>query len=193
MRSCVTWHSQEPGTRPSSSSTTPVRSSLAYTPPYRCAHTRPEADDLRGEQPKDVHTAAAAQLLNAAAETGPPGGVLAFMTRGIAQLATFRLDDAAAAFDGVLASRPTNLVALVGKARVLYARKQYPRALAVFQHVLTLAPNALPDPRVGIGLCFWAMDQKQKARAAWQRSVEVVRVCPARKKHPTPHRPSAAP
>lgn len=84
------------------------------------------------------------------------------------------LDDAAKSFDAVLGEKPTNLVALLGKARIAYARKQYAQALKLFQQVLQLGPTSRPDPRVGIGLCFWALDQKDKARAVWERSLEVV-------------------
>lgn len=103
------------------------------------------------------------------------------------------MDDALRSFEGVLAEKPTNLVALLGKvyiyiypnpdhnsisvnfqARILYARRQYPASLKVFQHVLSLSPRCLPDPRIGIGLCLWAMDHKTQAKAAWARSLEVV-------------------
>jgi hypothetical protein len=63
------------------------------------------------------------------------------------------------------------------KARIFYARRQFPQALKLLQEVLKLNPDCQPDPRVGIGLCLWAMDHKQKARAAWQRSLEVVSIC----------------
>lgn len=42
--------------------------------------------------------------------------------------------------------------------------------------MLKLSPNCVPDPRIGIGLCYWALDNKVKAKAAWQRSLEVVSV-----------------
>ncbi len=100
------------------------------------------------------------------------------------------MDDALRSFDGVLAVKPTNLVALLGKvvymynvacfvptksnkARILYARRNFKEALRLFQDVLRYNPNCQPDPRIGIGLCFWAMDNKAKARAAWYRSLEV--------------------
>jgi len=64
------------------------------------------------------------------------------------------------------------------QARILYARRQHAQALKIFQEVLRYNPECKPDPRVGIGLCFWALDQKARAKAAWQRSLEVVRVYP---------------
>lgn len=95
--------------------------------------------------------------------------------QGIWQLATANLDDSWKSFNLVLQSRPTNIIALLGKARISYARKQYTPALRLFQQVLQLKPDAQPDPRVGIGMCYWAMEQKQRARLCWERSLEVVR------------------
>ncbi|EGO00400.1 hypothetical protein SERLA73DRAFT_122419 [Serpula lacrymans var. lacrymans S7.3] len=135
-------------------------------------------DRLSNERPKEEYYKEAAQYLNsgerAAAESGEGvGGTLAFLTRGIQQLATRSMDDALRSFEGVLAEKPTNLIALLGKARILYARRGYPQALKLFQQVLQLSPQCQPDPRIGIGLCLWAMDHKAKAKAAWQRSLEV--------------------
>jgi len=48
-------------------------------------------------------------------------------------------------------------------------------ALKIFQDVLRLSPQCLPDPRIGIGLCLWALGNKEKAKMAWKRSVDVVR------------------
>ena len=86
------------------------------------------------------------------------------------------MDDALRSFDGVLAMKPTNVVALLGKGRIFYTRRQYPQSLRLFQEVLRLSPNCKPDPRIGIGLCFWALDYKAQAKAAWERSLEVVRL-----------------
>ncbi|KAG1735969.1 hypothetical protein EDB19DRAFT_1896149 [Suillus lakei] len=140
----------------------------------------PEAreDKLTNVRPKEEYYREAAQYLNtgerAAAEGGEGvGGTLAFLTRGIQQLATRSMDDAMRSFEGVLAEKPTNVVALLGKARILYARRSYPQALKLFQQILQLNPHCIPDPRIGIGLCLWAMDYKSKAKAAWQRSLEV--------------------
>ncbi|KAG0696963.1 hypothetical protein DFH29DRAFT_178165 [Suillus ampliporus] len=135
-------------------------------------------DKLTGVRSKEEYYREAAQYLNtgerAAAEGGEGvGGTLAFLTRGIQQLATRSMDDAMRSFEGVLAEKPTNVVALLGKARILYARRSYPQALKLFQQILQLNPQCIPDPRIGIGLCLWAMDYKSKAKAAWQRSLEV--------------------
>ncbi|KAI0044199.1 RNA polymerase II-associated protein [Auriscalpium vulgare] len=98
---------------------------------------------------------------------------LIVMTRAIHQLANNEMDDALRSFQSILVKKPTNLIALLGKARILYARRQYGAALKIFQQVLQLNPHCLPDPRIGIGLCFWAMNHREQAKAAWQRSAEV--------------------
>ncbi|KAI0786580.1 RNA polymerase II-associated protein [Abortiporus biennis] len=135
-------------------------------------------DDMRKEKPRDEYYREAAQYLNqgerAVAESGEGmGTTLSFLTRAILQLGNRSMDDALRSFDGVLAQKPTNVVALLGKARILYTRRQYSQALKLFQEVLRLNPRCQPDPRIGIGLCLWAMDHKAKAKAAWQRSFQV--------------------
>lgn len=60
------------------------------------------------------------------------------------------------------------------KARILYARRNYREALKLYQDVLRYNPKCRPDPRIGIGLCLWSLELKEKARAAWRRSLEVV-------------------
>ncbi|PPQ73427.1 hypothetical protein CVT24_008133 [Panaeolus cyanescens] len=137
-----------------------------------------QQDIMTSEKSKDEYYREAAQYLNTGERVGADsgervGGMLAFLTRGIHQLSTRSMDDAMRSFDGVLAEKPTNLIALLGKARILYNRRNYKEALKLFQDVLRYNPYCVPDPRIGIGLCFWAMDQKARAKAAWQRSLEV--------------------
>ena len=99
-------------------------------------------EDKLTERSKEEYYRDAAQYLNAgeraAAEGGEGvGGTLAFLTRGtsrtsfggpnsglliyigIQQLATRSMDDAMRSFEGVLAEKPTNIVALLGKVRAL--------------------------------------------------------------------------
>ncbi|KAJ6465111.1 RNA polymerase II-associated protein [Mycena vitilis] len=133
--------------------------------------------DARQDIVKDQQTKAdfykeAAIDLNLGASVGFDGH-LAFLTRGIHQLATRGMTDALASFNGVLEQKPTNLVALIGKGRILYAQRNFPEALKIFRRVLELNPECLPDPRIGIGLCLWALGHKAKAKAAWQRSLDV--------------------
>lgn len=151
---------------------------------------------MTGEKPKEEYYREAAQYLNTSDRVGTESGegvstTLAFLTRGvwlpfdsltstyssysgIQQLATGSLKDAYASFDIVLQQHPTNLVALLGQGRVLYAERKFSEALKTFRRVLELNPRCQPDPRIGIGLCFWAMENKAMAKAAWERSLEVV-------------------
>ncbi|KAF5374557.1 hypothetical protein D9757_010165 [Collybiopsis confluens] len=136
-------------------------------------------DVVTGQKSKEDYHKEAATLINAAqraaaeSEDQASGMELAFLTRGIQQLATRNMDEAMRSFDGVLAKKPTNLVALLGKGRILYLRRNYPQALQNFQQVLRYNPHCNPDPRIGIGLCFWSMNNKAKAKAAWERSLEL--------------------
>ncbi|KAJ3802188.1 RNA polymerase II-associated protein [Lentinula aff. detonsa] len=139
-------------------------------------------DIMTNQKPKEEYHKEAASLINAASksasdanQSGEPavGMELAFLTRGIQQLATRHLDEALRSFEDVLATKPTNLVALLGKARILYMRRNFPQALQIFQQVLRCNPRCQPDPRIGIGLCFWSLNNKTKAKAAWERSLEL--------------------
>lgn len=56
----------------------------------------------------------------------------------------------------------------------MYARKRFRESLQLYQRILRLSPNTQPDPRIGIGLCFWQLGEKSKAKKAWERSLELV-------------------
>ncbi|GEM08555.1 pol II transcription elongation factor [Rhodotorula toruloides] len=58
-------------------------------------------------------------------------------------------------------------------ARIQFSQRAFRPALKTYQEVLRLAPNFLPDPRIGIGLCFWMLGDREKARKAWERSMQV--------------------
>ncbi|KAI3615454.1 pol ii transcription elongation factor [Moniliophthora roreri] len=121
----------------------------------------------------EAATATNAALALTQASLSNSSSQLAFLTRGILQLDTRSFDEALRSFDQVLSEKPTNIVALLGKARILYARRSYGPALQMFQLVLRYSPNCQPDPRIGIGLCLLAMGNPEKAKAAWDRSYEV--------------------
>ncbi|GAA5918530.1 hypothetical protein JCM1841_003285 [Sporobolomyces salmonicolor] len=89
-----------------------------------------------------------------------------FMAKG-------KLDDANRLFDAILLEEPTHLMALMGRARILFSRLSFRPALKTYQQVLQLDPTFLPDPRIGIGLCFWMLGDRDKARRAWERSLIV--------------------
>lgn len=84
------------------------------------------------------------------------------------------LDNATKIFDDAIrGSRATNMLATLGKARVLYARKRYDKSLECYQEVLMKRPDMDPDPRLGIGLCFWNLGHKEDAAGAWERALEL--------------------
>lgn len=81
-----------------------------------------------------------------------------------------RFDEAFRIYEHILSKCPQHLFALMGKARILYVRRQFRAALKLYQSVLSVAPKFLPDPRIGIGLCFWNLGEHTLARKAWSRS-----------------------
>ncbi|KAF8334987.1 uncharacterized protein EI90DRAFT_3144919 [Cantharellus anzutake] len=152
------------------------------------ARTAPKMiiSDARGDvmanaSPKSHYHQQTAQHMNHAAELAAREvskddvrtQSLIYLTRGNYLLSIRQLDDALNAFEQVLALRPSNIPSLLGKARIFYTRRQHREALKIFQRVLALNPMVAPDPRIGIGLCLWALNNHDKARAAWQRSLEL--------------------
>ncbi|ODQ54576.1 TPR-like protein [Saitoella complicata NRRL Y-17804] len=86
------------------------------------------------------------------------------------------IEETRRAFDAVhakTAANKPNLVALLGRAKVLYEKKKWKESLKEYQRVLTLRPTMRPDPRIGIGLCYWKLGRKEMAKAAWERSNKV--------------------
>ncbi|RSH95616.1 hypothetical protein EHS25_000708 [Saitozyma podzolica] len=71
----------------------------------------------------------------------------------------------------LLGRQPNNLIALTAQARLQFARRLHEAALATYQKLLSLSPDMNPDPRIGLGLCFWVLGDRVKARAAWERSL----------------------
>lgn len=77
--------------------------------------------------------------------------------------------------DSLRATYGKNLMAKLGKARVNYAMGKYADALKMYQTVLESSPDLIdPDPRIGIGCCFWHLGFKDDAAGAWQRSLDLV-------------------
>lgn len=93
-----------------------------------------------------------------------------FLARG----GTSNLDSASRLYDKILLSEPTNLMALMGKARCLFSRRSFRPALRCYQQVLQMDPAFLPDPRIGVGMCLSLLGEKERGRKAWERSAVVV-------------------
>jgi RNA polymerase-associated protein CTR9 len=76
--------------------------------------------------------------------------------------------------DAIRASGGKNLMAKMGKARVSYSMAKYAEALKAYQSILESSPGLIdPDPRIGIGCCFWQLGFKDDAATAWQRSLDL--------------------
>ncbi|KAF3922234.1 hypothetical protein ABW20_dc0100984 [Dactylellina cionopaga] len=87
---------------------------------------------------------------------------------------TSNLDNAHRIYDETLKrANGANMVALMGKARWLFSKARYDKALECYQEVLKKKPDMSPDPRIGIGLCFWMLNFKDDAKMAWERALEL--------------------
>lgn len=66
-----------------------------------------------------------------------------------------------------------NAFFLLLRAKLLYQKKNYVASLRSFQELLLINPVMQPDPRIGIGLCFWQLKDYKIAIASWKRSLEL--------------------
>ncbi|WVO21784.1 uncharacterized protein IAS62_003097 [Cryptococcus decagattii] len=128
---------------------------------------------------KDYHHREAAASLNAATEAlracgGSQEDEPVSLTVGkvIHYLATGQPGLAHPLVERLLQRQPNNLVALTAQARLQFARRSHLQALQTYQKLLALAPEMSPDPRIGLGLCFWQLGDRAKARTAWERALE---------------------
>ncbi|KAF2714852.1 hypothetical protein K504DRAFT_486655 [Pleomassaria siparia CBS 279.74] len=143
---------------------------------------------------KEFYIQAATSVLNDASRISPSYPPL-FLARGVLyllrsslqapstsagtnQMSSERMEtlkQAAKCFEDALrTSGGKNLMAKMGKARVSYSMGKYAEALKAYQNVLESSPELIdPDPRIGIGCCFWQLGFKDDAAAAWQRSLDL--------------------
>lgn len=99
---------------------------------------------------------------------------LTVLASGALSLAKGDFDRSLTSFQSSLnQSGNANLFAQLGKARVLYQKKNYKGALDLYQNILSGRPNMKPDPRIGIGLCFWKLKDKETALLSWERALEL--------------------
>ncbi|BAP70608.1 RNA polymerase-associated protein CTR9 [Kluyveromyces marxianus] len=70
-------------------------------------------------------------------------------------------------------SHKPNIMFVMMRAKLMYIKKNYSGALRLFQELLLLNPTLVPDPRIGIGMCFWHLKDRSMAITAWERSVEI--------------------
>ena len=77
--------------------------------------------------------------------------------------------------DATRVSSGRNMMAVLGTARAHFSLGKYAEALKEYQEVLTKVPHLQdPDPRIGIGCCFWQLGYREEAREAWERSLDLV-------------------
>ncbi|KAI8320324.1 TPR-like protein [Martensiomyces pterosporus] len=96
-----------------------------------------------------------------------------YLVKGMLAM-TKRLPDAALQqFNSALRLEPGCLASLLGKARVLFGKKQFQQALTTYQQILTLRPQGKPDVRIGIGMCLQKLGHVEDARRALERAIEV--------------------
>lgn len=76
--------------------------------------------------------------------------------------------------DALRVSGGRNMMALMGKSRSLYSLGRFADALEGYQEALHRMPDLIdPDPRIGIGCCFWQLGHKEDAKVAWERALEI--------------------
>jgi len=76
--------------------------------------------------------------------------------------------------DAIRVSQGRNMMAVLGKSRALFSLGKYADSLEGYQEALHKMPDLIdPDPRIGIGCCFWQLGFKEDAKTAWERALEI--------------------
>ncbi|KAI1326414.1 hypothetical protein F5Y16DRAFT_375212 [Xylariaceae sp. FL0255] len=155
----------------------------------------PEGALLSEAKTKDYYLQLATSSLNEASRVNPAFPPL-LLARGVLQLLKASLQapskasavaghvdqdkadllkSALKAFDQASkVSQGKNMLALMGRARVLFGLGNYRESLTTYQDVLAKTPDLIdPDPRIGIGACFWQLGYKEDAKQAWARSLDL--------------------
>lgn len=120
---------------------------------------------------RTANLALASQNFSQAGNSSDPTNLLA-----TAQIHVYK-DEVEAAlriFDQLLKMDANNCYALLGKAQVILRKTQnYANALKIYQQVLVINPAIKPDPRIGIGICFWFLKDREMAIKSWDRALEL--------------------
>ncbi|KAH8327306.1 hypothetical protein KR074_009757, partial [Drosophila pseudoananassae] len=91
------------------------------------------------------------------------------VTKGYAfMLTSMRAADADALFVNVLGQSSSNILALIGRGCLAYARQDYLAALGFFKSVLMHQPRGPGDVRVAIAHCFLKMGELDSARRCFE-------------------------
>ncbi|RCK65369.1 RNA polymerase-associated protein CTR9 [Candida viswanathii] len=107
-------------------------------------------------------------------DTRPLNSISNLLCSAVLNLYDSNNDHANDIAEQILKINSTNAFALLVKAQSLLNKsKNYAVALKLFQQVLILNPMMKPDPRLGIGLCFWFLKDEKIAIQSWERSLEL--------------------
>lgn len=100
--------------------------------------------------------------------------VSTLLLKAVVYMYQAKAEQALIIFDQLLKIDHNNCFAILGKAHItLDKTKNYANALKLYQQVLVLNPLMKPDPRIGIGLCFWFLKDEEMAVNAWNRALEM--------------------
>lgn len=100
--------------------------------------------------------------------------VNALLARALLHLYRDETDLALQTYDRLLKLDANNCLALMGKAQITLSKTHnYASALKLYQQVLVMNPLMKPDPRVGIGICFWFLKDRDMALGAWNRALQL--------------------
>lgn len=84
------------------------------------------------------------------------------------------VDQAWEIYDGIWKADSKNCFALLGKAHIALSKiKNFKSALKLYQQVLLLNPIMKPDPRIGIGISAWMLNDQSMALNSWNRALEI--------------------
>ncbi|KAL0484227.1 RNA polymerase-associated protein CTR9 [Acrasis kona] len=126
------------------------------------------------EMERDSFNTKATTLLNQA-ESIYHSHPSTFISRGVMYLQKSEFDRAETQFDTALVNDPKNIPAMLGRACVLYSRKEYNKSLELYKDVLkTLGSKKCPaSVRLGLGLCHYQLGHVDKALACFNRVLQL--------------------
>ncbi|XP_013407912.1 RNA polymerase-associated protein CTR9 homolog, partial [Lingula anatina] len=88
-----------------------------------------------------------------------------------------KMDQADAQFNFVLGQSSNNIPALLGKACIAFYKKDYRGALAYYKKAMRTNPRCPASVRLGMGHCFVKLGKIEKARAAFERALQLDSQC----------------
>ncbi|XP_017492305.1 PREDICTED: RNA polymerase-associated protein CTR9 homolog, partial [Rhagoletis zephyria] len=87
------------------------------------------------------------------------------------------LDQADQQFTFVFNNNNANIPTLVGKACISFNKKDYKGALTYYRRCLRNNPQCPANIRLGMGHCFYKLNQLEKARLAFERALKLDHKC----------------